>query len=148
MPIKLDSILAGLGRSLRRLAGNCEGSEAVEFALISIPLFLFLFGVIEFGRLYWVQSELQYAVEAAARYLTINPSATASVVQTYAATKVLAVSVPTSDFAVTPYNSASNPPTRTCGNQVTVSYQFQFIATDRLIPYGPITLKATGCHNG
>lgn len=147
MPIKPDCLLADLGRSLKRLAGNCEGTEAVEFALISIPFFLFLVGVMEFGRLYWVQSELQYAVEAAARYLTINPSAGASAVQTYAASKVLAVSVPTGDFTVTPYNSASNPPTPTCGNQVRVSYQFQFIVTS-LMPYGPLTLNASGCHNG
>ena len=148
MPIRPDRTLANLGRLLSHFLENCDGTEMVEFSLMAYPLFLFLFGVIEFGRLYWVQSELQYAVEAAARYLTINPRATASAVQTYAAAKVLAVSVPTSDFTVTPYNSASNPPTPTCGNQVTVSYQFKFIVTDQLIPYGPITLKATGCHNG
>jgi Flp pilus assembly protein TadG len=124
---------------------NCDGSEAVEFALISIPIFLFLVGVIEFGRLYWIQGELQYAVEAAARHLTINPSVGVGAVQSYAAAQVLAVSVPTGDFTVTPYSSVSNTPS--CGNQVTVSYQFQFIVQD-LMPYGPITLNATGCHNG
>ena len=145
--MKLDSPLADPGRSLRRFAVNSDGSEAVEFALISIPLFLFLVGVIEFGRLYWVQSELQYAAEAAARYVTINPNADVSAVQSYAAAQVSGVSIPTGDFTVTPYSSGSNPPTPSCGNQVTVRYQFQFIIQN-LMPYGPITLNATGCHNG
>jgi Flp pilus assembly protein TadG len=128
-----------------RLLKNRDGAQSLEFALTAIPLFLFLFGVIEFGRLYWVQSELQFAAEAAARYVTINPSATASTVQAYAATQVSADSVPNSDFTVTPYVSSTNTPA--CGNQVTVSYQFSFII-GQLFPYGPITLNAEGCHNG
>ena len=97
-------------------------------------------GVIEFGRLYWVQSELQYAAEAAARYVTINPNADVSAVQSYAAAQVSGVSIPTGDFTVTPYSSGSNPPTPSCGNQVTVRYQFQFIIQN-LMPYGPIALR-------
>ena len=99
---------------------NCDGVEALEFALISLPLFLFLVGVVEFGRVYWVQSELQYAAEAAARYMTVNPTAGASAVQSYAAGQVSGISIPTGDFTVTRYNSASNTPS--CGNQVAVSY--------------------------
>ena len=134
-----------IGRLLARLLKNRDGGQSIEFALTAIPLFLFLFGVVEFARLYWVQSDLQFAVEAAARYITINPSATTSTVQTYAAGQVSGVSVPTSDFTVTAYSSASNTPA--CGNQVTVSYQFSFII-GQLFPYGPITLNAEGCHNG
>jgi Flp pilus assembly protein TadG len=49
---------------LRRLIKAREGIETVEFALVSITLFLFLLGVVEFGWLYWTQSGLQYAAEA------------------------------------------------------------------------------------
>lgn len=42
-------------RAMKRLPGQ-RGAVAVEFALIMIPLFLFLFGAIEFGRTY---SQLQ-----------------------------------------------------------------------------------------
>ena len=120
---------------------NCDGSEAVEFALISIPLFLFMVGVIEFGRLYWVQSELQYAAEAAARYVTINPNAGVGAVQSYAAAQVSGVSIPTGDFTVTHYSSASNTPS--CGNQVTVSYQFQFTLSARARHSGASRRSAT-----
>jgi Flp pilus assembly protein TadG len=137
--------LGRIGRQLMRLLKNRDGAQSLEFALTAIPLFLFLFGVGEFARLYWVQSDLQFAAEAAARYVTINPSATTSTVQTYAASQVTSVSVPTSDFTVTAYSSSTNTPN--CGNQVTVSYQFSFMIGE-LFPYGPITLNAEGCHNG
>jgi hypothetical protein len=53
--------------------------------------------------------------------------------------------VPTGDFTVTAYNSTTNTPA--CGNKVTVSYPFVFMIPS-LMPYGPITLTATGCNNG
>ena len=62
--------LGRLARPLRRLFKARDGAEAIEFALVSIPLVLFLMGVVEFGRLYWTQSDLQYAAEATARCAT------------------------------------------------------------------------------
>src|SRR6266853_6656589 len=56
---------------LVRLARAREGIEALEFAIILPVLMLFLLGCIEFGRLFWTQSELQYAAEAAARAVTM-----------------------------------------------------------------------------
>ena len=57
-------------RSRRFLRGWCRsisGTTAVEFALV-LPLFMaFVMGVIEFGRVFWVQSSLQHAVEQTAR---------------------------------------------------------------------------------
>jgi Flp pilus assembly protein TadG len=63
------SRIAGL---LRRLVKASDGTETIEFALLAIPFFLFLLEVVEFARLYWTQSELQYAAEAAARCATVN----------------------------------------------------------------------------
>ena len=57
---------------LRRLIKASDGIETIEFALVSITLFLFLLGVVEFGWLYWTQSSLQYAAEAGARCATVN----------------------------------------------------------------------------
>jgi Flp pilus assembly protein TadG len=124
---------------------------AIEFAIVANALLLFLLGVVEFGRLYWTQSELQYAAEATARYATIyavnNPTATYAQIQTAAQTQgpsyAYSLSVPTSDFSVTAYNA----PTPLCsGNRVTISYPFSFIVTG-LFPWS-ITLTATGCHLG
>src|SRR5216683_28489 len=63
--------LLRIGALLRRLVKASDGVETIEFALAAIPLLTFLFGVVEFARLYWTQSELQYAAEAAARCATL-----------------------------------------------------------------------------
>jgi len=136
--------LAGFPRFLRRLAKAADGVETIEFALVSIALFTFLFGVVEFGRLYWTRTELQNAAEAAARYVTVNPGATTSAIQAYAATKVYGITVEASDFTVTPYISTTNTPA--CGNQVTVNYTFKFIAAGLLFHNGTVNLSTTACH--
>jgi Flp pilus assembly protein TadG len=52
------------GRVVRAKAGNAM----VEFALV-LPLFLLLtFGVLDFGRLFWTQETLSYALREAGRY--------------------------------------------------------------------------------
>jgi Flp pilus assembly protein TadG len=150
----LFSSLAPIGRTLTRFLRGADGTAAIEFAIVANALLLFLLGVVEFGRLYWTQSELQYAAEATARYATIytvnNPSATLAQVQTAAQTQAptyaYSMSVPASDFAVTAYNATATPPAPSCGNQVIVTYPFSFIVTG-LFPWS-ITLTAQGCHQG
>lgn len=63
--VKLLTIKAvKLGRAIRARSGN----SMVEFALI-LPLFLLLtFGVLDFGRLFWTQETLSYALREAGRY--------------------------------------------------------------------------------
>jgi hypothetical protein len=64
--------------------------------------------------------------------------------QTQGAANAYGLSVPAGDFVLTLYNAATNTPS--CGNQVTVTYPFTFIASD-LFPFH-ITLTATACHMG
>jgi Flp pilus assembly protein TadG len=45
-----------------------EGTGAIEFAIIAPVFFLFMMGIFEFGRLFWVQVSLQNAVEQTVRY--------------------------------------------------------------------------------
>ena len=70
----------------QRLARDAGGGAALEMALISPALFLFLFGIIEFARALWLQNALDYSVAEAARCASINPTvcATAAQIQTYA----------------------------------------------------------------
>ena len=162
---KPTACLRAVGQTLRRLARNCDGVDAIEFALVFPVLLLFLFGCVEFGRLFWTQSELQFAVEAAARCVTVScttdgaTGATTAITgggsENYAAQHVLGISVPNGAvFAVTYPNPA-------CGNQVRVCYPFQFLvptlfpfrnAVPANCPAGyaapstGLTLIATGCH--
>jgi Flp pilus assembly protein TadG len=147
------SSLAPIGRTLTRLLRGADGSAVIEFAVVANALLLLLLGVVEFGRLYWTQSELQSAAEAAARAVTVytvnNPSATPAAKQTAAQTQGAAsaysLSVPPT-FVLTAYNASAIPPAPSCGNRVTVTYPFSFAVTG-LFPFS-ITLTATGCHQG
>ena len=51
----------------RRWWRSRSGASAVEFAIIAPVFFLFLMGIFEFGRLFWVQVSLQHAVEQTVR---------------------------------------------------------------------------------
>ncbi len=139
-----------LRSSLRRLIKASDGIETVEFALVSITLFLFLLGVVEFGWLYWTQSELQYAAEAAARCATVNccasgPAACGGTtgnagVQNYTTNQLFGMSIPSSNLTNFQVNAAI------CGNQVTFTYTYNFLVVGSLFPANSIVLSATACH--
>lgn len=69
------------GRWMPRL--DARGVAAIETALILPAFLLFMIGMMELGRAYWMRSSLQYAVDQAGRYTMINTTATTSAVQTY-----------------------------------------------------------------
>ncbi len=126
---KITSKLAGLAASER-------GSTAVEFALVSTALFLVLFGSMEFCRMVWTQSALNFAVQEAARCASVTPATcgTSSQITAYAASKISTSYVPVSAFTAA---------TASCGHQVTASFVFPFAATG-LMPSAP-TLTAAAC---
>jgi len=55
--------------ALRRFARARRGSTAVEFALVSAPFLLLLFGIIELGCVFMVSATLDVATERAARLI-------------------------------------------------------------------------------
>jgi len=59
--------LKGLHRFAKRFAKGRRGAAAVEFALVSIPFFALLFGIIEVGLIYFVATTLEAATNEAAR---------------------------------------------------------------------------------
>jgi Flp pilus assembly protein TadG len=141
--------LSRLTALLRRLGWAIDGVETIEFALAAIPLLMFLLGVVEFARLYWVQSELQYAAEAGARCITTNccggsPTSCAnssgnSGVRAFTAKQVLGMSVATSDLQNFQVSTAS------CGNKVSFTYTFHFLVGN-LVPSSNLSLSTSACH--
>jgi Flp pilus assembly protein TadG len=139
--------LSRIARPLRRLLKARDGVETVEFALVSIALFTFLLGVVEFGRLYWTQSELQSAAEAGARYCTVHSDPTDPnvcttpfvAVKSYIVGKVLGMSIASGDL------SNFQASAQDCGNQITFTYTFHFIVSG-LLPQAGINLATTACH--
>ncbi len=133
---------------LRRLIHDTSGAEAIEFAITSIPLFLFLLGAVDFARLYWTQSELQYAAEATARCATVDCCSSGpdscgddtgiAGLQEFAANHLFGISAVSSDllnFSLT---------SKACGNQVSFSYTYNFMVGP-LIPTRKLTLTGSAC---
>jgi Flp pilus assembly protein TadG len=54
-------------RVLRRLRSQQRGAIMVEFALVMIPFFILLFGILEVGLVFWGGFELENATDDAAR---------------------------------------------------------------------------------
>ncbi|HEX3537435.1 MAG TPA: TadE/TadG family type IV pilus assembly protein [Stellaceae bacterium] len=130
----MDNVFA-----LRRLWRARDGVAALEAAFLLPTFMLFLLGICEFGRVLWMQSGLQYAVEAAARCSVVYSASTCNgttATKTYAASQIFGPSIPTSTFSV----SGSCTGTMT----VTASYAFTFIVP-QLFPWN-LTLTAKSAY--
>ena len=122
---------------LTRIALDERGASALEFALIAPAFFLFIFGIIEFGLLFWTQIGLQHGAEMAARCASINANLcltnNPSTITTYAMQQAYGLTLPVSTFT---YSTAA------CGNQVSATYSFAFVGVPNL---GPLTITAQSC---
>ncbi len=64
-----------LGGILTRFIRARRGAVALEFA-IGLPIFLaMVYGIFEFGRVFWTQNTMEFAIEEAARFTMVNPNA-------------------------------------------------------------------------
>lgn len=64
-----------LGGILTRFIRARRGAVALEFA-IGLPIFLaMIYGIFEFGRVFWTKNTMEFAVEEAARFTVVNPNA-------------------------------------------------------------------------
>lgn len=153
-------------RARKGLLGNCQGQALVEFAALTIPLLMLLFGVIEISRIMLVYTTVANAARIGARYAIANstpPGTTAyypnigtlksnvtTIVQGFAAAGTLNTSSTHLTVTVSYPNSSctGSTSTSTCTGttpgspvQVTVSYIY-----DPLLSYfsfGTITLTST-----
>jgi len=137
----------GRFRALRR---DQRGTALVEFALVAFPLFLILFGIIDFGRALNYYNDMTQLAGQGARYAAVNqePCKTGQV----GCTPGNATASFQQDLAK--WNDSpelknkvmvcikNNPSATTVGSPVTVkvSYTFHFLS---LISGIPITLSST-----
>lgn len=97
--------------------------------------FLFIFGVIEFGRMIWITSSLQYTCEETARYAMVNITATTTTLTAYAPTVFPGTSTSGIVFAATPDSVDGT-------NYMTISATYQYTPLIPLLDLVPITLTA------
>ncbi|MBF0246677.1 MAG: pilus assembly protein [Alphaproteobacteria bacterium] len=78
-------------RTLRTfLRGACgeRAAVAVEFALVAPIFLIFILGIVDLGRLFYVRNIMQYGVEQTARYVMVNPEVSQADLETYAQEQV------------------------------------------------------------
>lgn len=115
---------------------DTAGSSAVELGLTAPFFFALLFGLIEGALVLWTQLGLQHATAMAARCASIDVSTCkdSGTVQSYAVQQSFGVNPPASTF------SFSTP---SCGNEVSATYQFNFVTGYFGTP--SLTLSALSC---
>lgn len=118
------------------LARDQNGTTAIELALVAMPLFLFVFGLINTGYALWLQNALQTSVTAAARCATVSSTTicgNASQIKAYAASQ----SGAGLDSAIFSFAQTS------CGNRVSATYPLPL--TLPLMSFS-INLSAQACY--
>lgn len=127
----------------RRFLGS-RGAVAIEYAILLPALLMFVFGLMDGGRLFWTYTTLYRAVEAAARCGAVNATlcGTTSQIQSYAVTQAYGLTVDNSVFTVA---------TAACGIQVNGTLQFNLLIPWLTVgtPSGSfniITLSPTACY--
>ena len=68
---RLTRVLGRRGRTLRR---NERGVEVIEFALVSIFLFMLVFGIMEFGRAIWIYGTVAHVAREGTRFAIVRGS--------------------------------------------------------------------------
>ena len=58
-----------LKRRIARLSKNTDGATAIEFALLALPFFALLFGILELAVIFFISSTLNFAVSEAGRQI-------------------------------------------------------------------------------
>ncbi|MFN2545512.1 MAG: TadE/TadG family type IV pilus assembly protein [Actinomycetota bacterium] len=123
------------GNAVRRL-GREDGAAAIEFAIVSVILFMILFGIFEFGRTYSQYEVLQGAAREGARRAAVGAS-TSDVKQAVI-------------DAAEPYTLTNQPAVdRSCtddtvGDPVTVSWTQQFQISIPFLPPANVTRTIKG----
>ncbi len=61
-----------------------RGATAVEFALLTPVFLVFVLGIMDFGRLFWIKNLMQFATGESARYVMVNPTVSKAALEAYA----------------------------------------------------------------
>ncbi len=119
----------------RRIKNDEKGTAAIETALL-FPLFiLFVLGIMEFSRGFWVLHTMQLGVDQAGRWAMVNTSATDS--QIISTAKSNMYGLDPAQFTVT---SQSQNISGVTYKVISVSYVFNFIIPN-LLPFNSVTFN-------
>ncbi len=125
-------------RILRRLRREAGGNLIIEFALIAPLMLSMLFGVIEFRRLAYTQSAINFAAEETTRFAIVRGGdVTNTEILTFAESKLLGLN---EGLAVLCLLTPVDATTQTSTVSITIDYNFDLLLP---IPIDPITLQGS-----
>ncbi len=131
----------GLWERFTDLRAHARGNVAIEFAFIA-PVFLaMMFGIVEAGRFYMIQSSLSRAVRDATRYAALHGS-TASTPATAASTQSVLTGAATALQTGSITSSVTFSPDNKAGSTVTVSASYPWQPIAKIVAMPAITISA------
>jgi Flp pilus assembly protein TadG len=113
---------------------NESGTAALEMAFVLPVFMLFVLGIIEFSRAYWVLHTMELSIEEAARYAIVNTTLSDSQIISKAQANLYGFD--SSQFTITSISQNSNGVTY---KVITATYPFNFVVPN-LLPFNGITL--------
>jgi Flp pilus assembly protein TadG len=128
-----------------------EGATAVEAALVISAFMLLVFGLVQFGEIFWTWNTMMLAIEEGGRFAmvynpTSNPNGLAASGCTVASPTLATCAVAQANATLATYPSLSVTVSCTAGctgTPTTMTLQgtftFNFVAPN-FLPYGPITM--------
>jgi Flp pilus assembly protein TadG len=140
---------------LAKLRRDQSGSSAIEFAAVCIPLMLFLFGILEFGRAIWIEEALQNTVSKVSRCIGMKLTSCASsgtyssgLTTTYAQTTAQSwgLTIPAGNITTSASTSCPGMSGSTSYAQVTISYAFTGVAASLIPSLATKTVSAQACY--
>ena len=114
-----------------------RGATAVEFALVAPIFLIFVIGIIDLGRLFYIKNVMQSTVEQSARYAMVNPSASQSALEAYANTRATSLFSGITFVADAPGTDVVNSINY---RTITASYAFQYMTP--IVTVGDVALTA------
>ena len=134
---KCSDLKSSVVSNLIRGRKSISGSTAIEFAFAAPIFFLFIFGVIEVGRVIFTQGVMQFALYEASRYAAVHYDDPAATIKDVAADKFILIDPSNiQSFTVTSVDKGN----KTKSITLKIDYQFKFLAP--MVSTEPITLTA------
>ncbi len=134
---------------LGRFKRDTRGAAAIEFAIVIVPLLLFMFGIIEFSRAFWAKEALQQTAVDTARCMGLglaacSPTTTTTAGQTYAVSvgNTWGLTIPTSNVTITTGTSCGTVPGFVT---VHITYTFKTVVPDLIAGLFNDTFYASAC---
>lgn len=117
--------LRSITRRARRFCRKGDGAMAVEFAFVAPVMLTMIFGIIEFGRIAYTQSTLEFAAEETTRFAVVRGGdVTNEEVLNFARSRLLALE---NELAVVCLRTPTDATTQTSTISIAIDYDYDLM---------------------